>query len=61
MTGVGIIEARLQRLTAQAAPGGAGVVILGDGERGLSESAVLIQAPGMNEPESFEILEVWFR
>ena len=44
-----------------AAPGEAGVVILGDGERGLTESAVRIQAPGMNEPESFEILEVWFR
>ena len=47
--------------TGCAAPGGAGVVILGDRERELVESAVMIQAPGMNAPESFEYLEVWLR
>ncbi len=47
--------------TGCAALGEAGLVILGDSERGLSESAVMIQAPGMAEPEAFETLEVWLR
>ena len=47
--------------TGCAAPGAAGVVVLGDSERGLTESAVMIQAPGMAEPQPFEKLEIWLR